>query len=85
MKLVHNSNEEKNLCNSLSYVVFLFCFPWVKISVLSNQYIIQVFRLITMLLSCIYAVVYFGSYAFLRGVISGQHDKKGIATLCASF
>lgn len=43
------------------------------------------FRLITMLLSCIYAVVYFGSYAFLRGVISGQHGKKGIATLCASF
>lgn len=55
-----------------------------KISVLSSQYIIQVFRLINMLLSCIYTFVYFGSIAFLREVISGQHSKKGTAILCAS-
>lgn len=55
-----------------------------KISVLSSQYIIQVFRLINMLLSCIYTFLYFGSIAFLREVISGQHGKKGTAILCAS-
>lgn len=56
-----------------------------KISVLSSQYIIQVFRLINMLLSCIYTFVYFRSIVFLREVIiSGQHGKKGTAILCAS-
>lgn len=54
-----------------------------KISVLSSQCIIQVFRLINMLLSCIYTFVYFGSIAFLRDVINGQHGKKGIA-ICVS-
>lgn len=53
-----------------------------KISVLSSQCIIQVFRLINMLLSCIYTFVYCGSIAFLRDVINGQHGKKGIAILC---
>lgn len=53
-----------------------------KISVLSSQCIIQVFRLINMLLSCIYTFVYFGSIAFLRDVINGQHGEKGIAILC---
>lgn len=53
-----------------------------KISVLSSQCIIQVFRLINMLLSCIYTFVYFGSIAFLRDAINGQHGKKGIAILC---
>lgn len=63
---------------------FLFCFPWMKISVLSSQYIIQVFRLINMLLSCIYTFVYFENIAFLRGVTNGQHDKKGTEIFCAS-
>lgn len=53
-----------------------------KISVLSSQCIIQVFRLINMLLSCIYTFVYFGSIASLRDVNNGQHGKKGIAILC---
>lgn len=48
-----------------------------KISVLSSQYIIQVFRLINMLLSCIYTFVYFENIAFLREVTNGQHGKKG--------
>lgn len=55
-----------------------------KISVLGSQYIIQVFRPINMLLSCIYTFVYFGSISFLREVINGQHGKKGTAILCAS-
>lgn len=55
-----------------------------KISVLSSQYIIHLFRLINKLLSCIYIFVYLGSIAFLRGVISGQHDKKGTEILWTS-
>lgn len=55
-----------------------------KISVLSSQYVIQVFRPINMLLSCIYTFVHFGSISSLREVINGQHGKKGTAILCAS-
>lgn len=42
-----------------------------KISVLSSQYIIQVFRFINMLLSCIYTFVYFENIALLRGITNG--------------
>lgn len=69
MKLVHNSDEEKkNLCNSLSHIiVILSCLPWMKISVLSSQHIIQVLILINMFLSCIYTYVYFGKYCLFGG------------------
>lgn len=53
MKLVHNSDEEKNLCNSLSHiVVILCCFPWMKISVLSSQHNIQVLSIQVLICSC---------------------------------
>lgn len=68
MKLVHNSDEKKIFCNSLSHVVvILYCFPGMKISVLSSQHIIQVFRLINVFSSCIYTYVYFGKYCFFKG------------------
>jgi hypothetical protein len=45
MKLVHNSDKKKIFAILLSHVVvILYYFPWVKISVLSSQHIIQVFR-----------------------------------------
>ena len=82
MKLVHNSDEEKKLCNSLSHIiVILCCFPWIKISVLSSQHIIQVLRLINMFLSCIYTYVYLGKYClFLREAIIRYLVKKGMVS-----
>lgn len=79
MKLVHNSDEgKKNLCNSLSHIVAILCFfPWMKISVLSSQHIIQVLRLIGMCLSCIYTYVYLESIAFLREAILRNVVKGG--------
>lgn len=53
-----------------------------KISVLSNQNIIQVFRIINMLLSCIYTFVYLGSIASLRGVIIDNMVKREQQPLC---
>lgn len=58
--------RKKNLCNSLSHIiVILCCFPWMKISVLGSQHIIQVLRLIHVFLSCIYTYVYLGKYYLL--------------------
>lgn len=65
MRLVHNYDEKKKktLCNSWSHVVvILCCSPWMKISVLSSQRIIHVFRRIHVFLSCMYMYVYFGKY-----------------------
>lgn len=62
------------------YSVFCFFFlPWMKISVLSSQHIIQVLRLIGMCLSCIYTCVYLESIALvreavLRYVVKGDGD-----------
>lgn len=68
MKLVHNSDEEKKPLQFFKpYCCYSVLFPWMKISVLSSQHIIQVLRLINMFLSYIYTYVYFGKYCLFKG------------------
>lgn len=59
MRLVHNSDEKKKSLEFLKSCCYYPVLPWMKISVLSSQHILQVFRSINMFLSCIYTYVYF--------------------------